>query len=157
MQSVQFENNEATKKESILKFIMKSVVVLFLGGLLYSLYYFVYEKPQYTRRVQIVETSQPLHDYKIVQYIKYRRNYFVLIEWQGKTFEKVEVCPIDNELRNAPSVYSYLECFHYYYDKNQDEIFCEESIIDPSFYLYLFWGMLTYIVICSCIWKVLSC
>ena len=154
MQSEQFENKEASKQEFILHFKMKLVALLFLGGL-YSLYYFVYEKPQYTRRVQIVETSQPLHDYKIVQYRRSSSHDVVSIEWQGKTFEDVWVNSISYKLReDNDSLFSYLESLHYYYDKNNDELFSEERVIDPviddpSFDLYVIWGVITLALINS--------
>lgn len=112
-----------------------------------------------TRRTELIETTQPIQDYQIVNGWKSsgknHTSYYVEIKWQGRNFshillpDSISYAYSRNSILLAP-----LYRLHYYYDKHDDEIFCKERDVMemfsmgvffiPIFIAFLIWQIIVY-------------
>lgn len=105
----------------IISAILLACVVIFLQGL-----------SEGTRRTELIETTQPIQDYQIVDGWKCSGKnctYYVEIKWQGRNFSSILLPDSISYAYSRDSIFwAPLYRLHYYYDKHDDEIFCKEEI-----------------------------
>ena len=87
-----------------------------------------------TRRTELIETTQPIQDYQIVDGWTSsgkhtHTTYYVEIKWQGRNFSYISLPDSISYAYSSDSIFfAPLYRLHYYYDKHDDEIFCKKKI-----------------------------